>query len=50
MMKLLHRLRSLVRRTRLEADMAEELRAHLELQVAAEKMQPIMGALGDLGL
>ncbi len=37
MMKLLHRLRSLVRRTRLEADMAEELRAHLELQEAANR-------------
>ncbi len=33
-MRLLRRLRALVRRDRVDADMAEELRAHLDLQTA----------------
>src|SRR5205807_2845774 len=33
-MKLLRQIRALIRREQLDADMAEELRAHLELQAA----------------
>jgi predicted permease len=38
-MKLLRRLQSLFRPTKLDAEMAEEMRAHLELQAAANEQQ-----------